>query len=97
MFLILPTTEGKEAFEAVERKLQIINFQEVFDRMGVVFGDILLPRMEMEFSANLGPFLADLGINKLFSGSPSRDFSPLTDSWQEFKLNALQHKAVLRV
>lgn len=97
MFLILPSREGKEAFEAVERKLQILNFEEVFDRMGVVFGDIFLPRMEMDFSANLGPFLADLGINKLFSGNPSRDFSPITDSWQEFKLNALQHKAVLRV
>lgn len=97
MFLILPSREGKEAFEAVERKLQILNFEEVFDRMGVVFGDIFLPRMEMDFSANLGPFLADLGINKLFSGNPSRDFSPITDSWQEFKLNALQHKAVLRI
>ena len=97
MFLILPSGEGKEAFEAVERKLQVLNFEEVFDRMGVVFGDILLPRMEMDFSANLGPFLADLGINKLFSGNPSRDFSPITDSWQDFKLNTLQHKAVLRV
>lgn len=61
MFLILPSKEGKESFEAVERKLLTLNFEEVFDKMGVVFGDILLPRMEMEFSANLGPFLADLG------------------------------------
>lgn len=61
MFLILPSTEGEEAFEAVEKKFQTLNFEEVFAKMGVVFGDILLPRMEMEFSANLGPFLADLG------------------------------------
>ena len=61
MFLILPSREGREAFEAVERRLQTLNFEEVFDKMGVVFGDILLPRMEMEFSANLGPFLAELG------------------------------------
>ena len=61
MFLILPSKEGREAFEAVERRLQTLNFEEVFDKMGVVFGDIYLPRMEMEFSANLGPFLAELG------------------------------------
>ena len=47
MFLILPSKEGKESFEAVERKLLTLNFEEVFDKMGVVFGDILLPRMEM--------------------------------------------------
>ena len=36
-------------------------------------------------------------INKLFSGNPSKDFSPITNSWNEFKLDTLQHKAVLRV
>lgn len=97
MFLMLPTKTGRDAFEDLERKLPSLNFEEIFEKMEVVFGDILLPRMEMEFTANLGPFLSGIGINKLFSGNPSEDFSPITDSWQEFKLDTLQHKAVLRI
>lgn len=97
MFLMLPTKKGKRAFETLESKLQTLNFQEIFEKMEVVFGDVLLPRMEMEFTANLGPFLSGIGINKLFSGNPSEDFSPITDSWRKFKLDTLQHKAVLRI
>ena len=33
----------------------------------------------------------------MFDGIPSKDFSPITDSWKDFKLDTLQHKAVLRV
>jgi len=97
MFLMLPTVKGKEAFESLENKLPTVDFQEIFQKMEVVFGDILLPRMEMEFTSNLGPFLSEIGINKLFSGNPSEDFSPITDAWREFKLDTLQHKAVLRI
>eukprot|EP00092_Neocalanus_flemingeri_P064060 GFUD01077632.1.p1 GENE.GFUD01077632.1~~GFUD01077632.1.p1 ORF type:complete len:532 (-),score=119.38 GFUD01077632.1:340-1935(-) len=97
MFLMLPTEKGKQAFEDLENKLPNLDFQHIFEKMEVVFGDILLPRMEMEFTANLGPLLSGIGINKLFSGNPSEDFSPITDSWREFKLDTLQHKAVLRI
>ena len=37
------------------------------------------------------------GIRRLFSGNSSRDFSPLTERWQEFMLDTLQHKAVIKV
>jgi len=97
MFLMLPTGKGKGAFEEVERKLPSLNFEEIFEKMEVVFGDVLLPRMEMDFTTNLGPFLSAIGINKMFSGNPSEDFSPISDSWQELKLDTLQHKAVLRI
>ena len=114
MFLILPTEQGEEAFEGLEAKLPSLNFEQIFDAMEVVFGDVLLPRMEIEFSANLGPHLAQighlkvnhpalylfflsLGIRKMFSGNPSEDFSPITDSWEQLRLDTLQHKAVLRV
>ena len=33
----------------------------------------------------------------MFDGIPSKDFSPITDSWKDFKLDTLQHKAILRV
>ena len=61
MFLILPSKEGKQEFEMLERKLLSLDFPDIFERMGVVFGDILLPRMELEFSANLGSFLSTIG------------------------------------
>jgi len=97
MFLILPTEQGEEAFEGLEAKLPSLNFEQIFDAMEVVFGDVLLPRMEIEFSANLGPHLAQIGIRKMFSGNPSEDFSPITDSWEQLRLDTLQHKAVLRI
>ena len=62
MFLILPSKEGKQEFEMLERKLLNLNFPDIFVRMGVVFGDILLPRMELKFSTNLGSFLSSIGI-----------------------------------
>ena len=62
MFLILPSKEGKEEFGMLERKLLSLDFPDIFERMGVVFGDILLPRMELEFSANLGSFLSTIGL-----------------------------------
>merc|ERR1719244_1936951 len=97
MFLMLPTEKGRKEFEELEAKLPSLNFEEIFDAMDVVFGDVLLPRMEIEFSANLGPHLAQIGIRKMFSGNPSEDFSPITDSWQQLRLDTLQHKAVLRI
>ena len=37
------------------------------------------------------------GLKKLFSGRGSPDFSALTPNWNEFKLDTLQHKTVLKV
>ena len=37
------------------------------------------------------------GIQKLFSGEANKDFSPLTSQWEDFVLDTLQHKAVLKV
>ena len=37
------------------------------------------------------------GIHKLFSGETNKDFSPLTSQWEDFVLDTLQHKAVLKV
>lgn len=65
MFLILPSKEGKQEFEKLEKKLLNLNFPDIFERMGVVFGDVLLPRMELKFSTNLGSFLSSIGISKL--------------------------------
>ena len=45
----------------LEKKLLTLDFQDIFDRMGVVFGDILLPRMELKFSTNLGSYLSKIG------------------------------------
>ena len=61
MFLILPSHEGQAQFEALEAKLRTLDFPDIFQRMGVVFGDVLLPRMELKFSANLGPYLSSIG------------------------------------
>ena len=41
--------------------------------------------------------IAVIGIHKLFSGESNKDFSPLTSQWQDFVLDTLQHKAVLKV
>ena len=38
-----------------------------------------------------------IGIHKLFSGEANKDFSPLTSQWEDFVLDTLQHKAVLKV
>merc|ERR1719483_1880230 len=97
MFLILPTVEGKEAYEQLEKKFLTMDFEYIFNRMNPIYGELELPRMKMEFQANLRPNLEKIGIHKLFSGRPSRDFSSLTDDWQDLKLDTLQHKAVLKI
>ena len=61
MFLILPSHEGQEEFEKLEKKLLTLDFPDIFDRMGVVFGDVLLPRMELKFSTNLGSYFSQIG------------------------------------
>jgi len=97
MFLILPTEEGQEAYEALESKFTALQFQDIFQRMEPAYAEIELPRMKMEFAANLKGHLEDIGIHKLFSGTASRDFSPLTEQWPDFILDTLQHKAVLKI
>ena len=61
MFLILPSHEGQEEFEKLEKTLLTLDFPDIFDRMGVVFGDVLLPRMELKFSTNLGSYFSQIG------------------------------------
>ena len=72
MFLILPSNEGRDQFQKLEKKLLTLDFPDIFDRMGVVFGDVLLPRMELKFSTNLGSYLSTIG--KVVTGTPSTQF-----------------------
>eukprot|EP00092_Neocalanus_flemingeri_P102983 GFUD01131729.1.p1 GENE.GFUD01131729.1~~GFUD01131729.1.p1 ORF type:complete len:527 (+),score=142.23 GFUD01131729.1:57-1637(+) len=97
MFLMMPTKTGKEAYEELETKFLTLNFEEIFQKMEPAYAGIELPRMQMEFQSNLKKVLEEIGINKLFSGKPSQDFAPMTDAWSEFKLDTLQHKAVLKI
>jgi len=97
MFLMLPTKEGREAYEELEKKFLTLNFEEIFQKMEPAYADIELPRMKMEFQSNLKEALQNIGISSLFSGKPSRDFEPLTDGWKELKMDTLQHKAVLKI
>jgi len=97
MFLIRPTRPGLEAFQALEQAFTALQFQDIFQKMEPAYAEIELPRMTMEFQANLKHVLADIGIHKVFSGNSSRDFSPFTEAWDRFSLDTLQHKAVLKI
>jgi len=97
MFLMMPTKTGKEAYEELETKFLTLNFEDIFQKMEPNYAQIELPRMQMEFQSNLKKVLEDIGIHKLFSGKASRDFEPMTEAWSQFKLDTLQHKAVLRI
>jgi len=97
MFLMLPTTEGQKAYQELESRFLTMNFEELFQKMEPVYAEVELPRMKMEFQTNLKGALEDIGITKLFSGTPSADLSPLTEEWANLKLDTLQHKAVLKI
>lgn len=97
MFLMRPTEEGQAAYQQLERTFSTLNFEDIFQSMEPSYGEIEVPRMKMEFQANLREALKDIGIHKLFSGNSSSDFSPLTDEWRQFSLDTLQHKAVLKI
>lgn len=97
MFLIQPIQSGADAFLAVEKQLDSLDWEEVFEKMSPVFGEIHLPRMKMEFQANLADYLAELGLKKLFSGPGNPDMAPLTPQWQQLSLDTLQHKTVLKI
>ena len=45
----------------MEKKLLTLDFLDIFDLMGVVFGDVLLPRIELKISTNLGSYLFAIG------------------------------------
>ena len=46
----------------MEKKLLTLDFLDIFDLVGVVFGDVLLlPRIELEISTNLGSYLFAIG------------------------------------
>ncbi|XP_023328503.1 serpin B4 isoform X2 [Eurytemora carolleeae] len=97
MFFVLPTREGEEEYKNLEQKMTNMDWEDVFNRMDQVYGEIQIPRMKMEFQANLAPTLSNLGLKKLFSGRGSLDFSPLTPRWDQFKLDTLQHKTILKI
>merc|ERR1719427_141064 len=97
MFLILPHESGEQAFLKVEQNLIDLDWQSVFEKMDLVYGNIQLPRLMMEFQTNLAPILSNMGMEKLFSGQGSRDFAGITPQWNEFSLNTLQHKTVLKI
>merc|ERR1712107_271433 len=85
---------GEAAFEELERTFASLDFEEIFQKMEITNAGLELPKMKLDFSANLKPALQDIGIHKLFSGETSKDFSPLTSQWEDFVLDTLQHKAV---
>jgi len=97
MFLMRPSQEGEAAFEELERTFASLDFEEIFQKMEITNAGLELPKMKLDFSANLKPALQDIGIHKLFSGETSKDFSPLTSQWEDFVLDTLQHKAVLKI
>jgi len=97
MFLMRPSEEGEAAFEELERTFATLDFNDVFQKMEITNAGLELPRMKLDFSANLKTPLEDIGIHKLFSGETNKDFSPLTSQWEDFVLDTLQHKAVLKI
>lgn len=97
MFVILPTVAGEAAFTQLESTLPDLNFQDLFSRMEPTYADFELPKMKLEFSANLKESLESLGITRMFSGRPHHDFSMITADWRNFKMDTLQHKAVIKI
>ena len=67
MFLMLPTKEGKEAYEELERKFLTLNFEEIFQKMEPAYADIELPRMKMEFQSNLKEALQNIGMTDILA------------------------------
>ena len=66
MFVVKPTEEDQEAFNDLESRLPTLDFDQIFERMSPVFGEFQLPKMKVEFSANLRDSLADIGKNGQF-------------------------------
>lgn len=64
MFLIRPTEEGPDAYNELEAKFTALQFQEIFQLMEPAYGEIELPRMKMEFQANLKDALQDIGVRR---------------------------------
>jgi serine protease inhibitor len=64
MFLVKPTTGGEAAYTQLERSFSRLHFQEIFQRMQPVYGLVELPRMKMEFQANLRDVLGDMGAGQ---------------------------------
>lgn len=97
MFIILPHETGEEAYTKVEQKLVELDWEAAFEKMDLVYGEVQLPRMKMEFSTNLAPVLADMGMKKVFSGEENKDFAGISPNWKDMKLDTLQHKTVLKI
>jgi len=97
MFVILPHETGEQAFTKVEQTLIGLDWEAIFERMDLIYGEVQLPRMKMEFSTNLAPVLHDMGMKKVFSGEENHDFAGISSNWRDMRLDTLQHKTVLKI
>ena len=61
LFSPRPSQEGKAAFEELERTFASLDFEEIFQKMEITNAGLELPKMKLDFSANLKPALQDIG------------------------------------
>ena len=50
-----------QAFEELERTFASLDFEEIFQKMEITNAGLELPKMKLDFSANLKPALQDIG------------------------------------
>ena len=65
LFSPRPSQEGEAAFEELERTFASLDFEEIFQKMEITNAGLELPKMKLDFSANLKPALQDIGEMKL--------------------------------
>ena len=61
LFSTRPSQEGEAAFEELERTFASLDFEEIFQKMEITNAGLELPKMKLDFSANLKPALRDIG------------------------------------
>ena len=61
LFSLRPSQEGEAAFEELERTFASLDFEEIFQKMEITNAGLELPKMKLDFSANLKPALQDIG------------------------------------
>ena len=61
LFSPRPSQEGEAAFEELERTFASLDFEEIFQKMEITNAGLELPKMKLDFSANLKPALQDIG------------------------------------
>ena len=62
-FHLRPSQEGEAAFEELERTFATLDFEEIFQNMEITNAGLELPRMKLDFSANLKRPLQDIGVS----------------------------------